>query len=71
MKQNGQTYALKVIDKEAIDNQGQQEQIVNEIRILESLKHPNIIELHGYFEDQKHIYLVMELSEEGSLYLKL
>lgn len=71
LKQNGQLYAIKIVDKEVLERCGLQEQLLNEIEIMEALKHPNIITLLGYFEDAKNIYLVMELSEEGSLYLKM
>ena len=31
-----------------------------EIHILKSLKHPNIIQLKGYFMDDENIYLILE-----------
>lgn len=34
--------------------------IENEIKILYSLEHNNIIKLYEHFEDEKHLYLVME-----------
>ncbi|CAE7334779.1 CPK2 [Symbiodinium sp. CCMP2456] len=38
-----------------------------EIRIMKSLDHPNILKLIDVFEDQRFIYLVMELCSGGEL----
>lgn len=35
---------------------------------MSSLDHPNIIKLFETFEDEKNIYLVMELCEGGELF---
>lgn len=48
-----------------------EEQLINEIHILNKLRHPNILQLKGCFEDQKNVYLVMELATEGSLFKKM
>ena len=47
------------------------DQVLNEILILDKFKHPNIIELQTYFEDSKHLFLVMELAERTNLFHKL
>ena len=33
--------------------------------------HPNILKLYHFFEDEQHVYLVMEYMEEGSLFEKM
>ena len=38
---------------------------------MTNLNHPNIVKLITYFEDQRNIYFVMELAEEGHLYSRL
>ena len=43
-------------------------QLENEINILAKCYHPNIIQLNAVFEDEKYIYLIMELANEGSLF---
>lgn len=35
---------------------------------MSSLDHPNIIKLYETFEDDKNIYLVMEVCEGGELF---
>jgi len=45
-------------DKESVDL---------EIQILKQLDHPNIIKLIDIFEDEKYLFLVIELMEGGEL----
>ncbi|KOB89139.1 calcium-dependent protein kinase 1 [Plasmodium falciparum Dd2] len=44
------------------------EEIYNEISLLKSLDHPNIIKLFDVFEDKKYFYLVTEFYEGGELF---
>ena len=46
-------------------------QINTEIKISDSVKHDNIIKLYDCFEDEDHIYLVLELAENAQLFTKL
>jgi calcium-dependent protein kinase len=48
--------AIKRIPKRHVKNQ---QRLVNEINILRTLDHPNIIRLFETFEDEKYLYLVM------------
>ena len=34
--------------------------IINELRVLKTLDHPNIVKLYEYFEDDKKIYALFE-----------
>ena len=43
----------------------------NEVRIMYSLKHPNVVQLFNHFEDEEKIYLVIEFCEGGQLYDKI
>eukprot|EP00939_MAST-03C_sp_MAST-3C-sp1_P002116 g2116.t1 len=40
----------------------------SEIRLLQSLDHPNIIKMYEAWESKKHVYLVLELAEGGDLF---
>lgn len=44
------------------------ERVRNEVSIHHQLRHPNILELHHFFEDPEKVYLVMELCLAGELY---
>lgn len=35
------------------------------------MKHKNIMELYGVFDDAEHIYMVMEFMQDGNLYGEL
>ena len=41
---------------------------MREINIMIELDHPNIIKLYEYYENEKNIYLIMELSTGGELF---
>jgi serine/threonine protein kinase len=53
-------YALKVLDKSKIVEYNQIEHVQSEIRILNAIKHPNIIRMHSLFKDNSYIYVLME-----------
>ena len=44
------------------------ERFRREIDIMKTLDHPNIIKLFETYEDQRYIYLVMELCDGGELF---
>ncbi|CAD2085436.1 CAMK/CDPK protein kinase [Plasmodium vinckei petteri] len=70
--------AIKVIKKSQFDKgrytddnkniEKFHEEIYNEISLLKSLDHPNIIKLFDVFEDKKYFYLVTEFYEGGELF---
>jgi len=62
------TYALKVVKKGVITKHAMEKQILNEVRIMYSLKHPNVVSLYNHFEDDDNIYLVIEFCDNGQLY---
>jgi serine/threonine protein kinase len=53
-------FALKVIEKSRILNKKQKKSLQNEIDIQRSLKHPNIVKLFDFFEDESKFYLLLE-----------
>jgi polo-like kinase 4 len=42
--------------------------VAKEIDIHFHLHHPSILELYTFFEDDRHVYLVMEICPNGELY---
>lgn len=62
--------AIKIIYKNNC-SQEEQDRIFNEITIMKALDHPNIIRIYEYFQDEKHIFIVMELAQGGELFDKI
>jgi len=58
-KDDGQMYAVKIIDKKAL--KGKEDSLENEIRVLKRLDHRNVVKLLEAYESRTCVYLVMEL----------
>ncbi|ORY94044.1 kinase-like domain-containing protein [Syncephalastrum racemosum] len=59
--------AIKVLSKAGLDPQQQDLQQL-EIDIQSSLKHDNVLTLHGTAQDQEFTYMIMELCDGGDLF---
>ena len=62
----GNCYAIKIVDKAKL--KGKEESLEGEICICNRLRHPNIVEVYEVYEDEKNVYLVMELESGGELF---
>ncbi|XP_050947911.1 CBL-interacting serine/threonine-protein kinase 1-like isoform X12 [Cucumis melo] len=69
--ENGQPFALKVLDKSKIIDLKFTHQFKREIRTLKLLKHPNIIRLYEVLASKSKIYMVLEYVNGGELYYKI
>ncbi len=69
-KSDGKEFACKVIDKKQIEMKfsGLLDQFYIEIKVLQMLKHPNIIFLEEAFDTPDRIYIVMETMQGGELF---
>eukprot|EP00201_Polytomella_parva_P011603 CAMPEP_0175073940 /NCGR_PEP_ID=MMETSP0052_2-20121109/20920_1 /TAXON_ID=51329 ORGANISM="Polytomella parva, Strain SAG 63-3" /NCGR_SAMPLE_ID=MMETSP0052_2 /ASSEMBLY_ACC=CAM_ASM_000194 /LENGTH=341 /DNA_ID=CAMNT_0016341963 /DNA_START=37 /DNA_END=1059 /DNA_ORIENTATION=+ len=63
---DGQTYALKEMDVRSM-NQAEKEDSINEIRLLASVQHPNVISYNEAFLDGNRLCIIMEYAPEGDL----
>ena len=63
-KLTSELYAIKHIKKSAIKHP---ERLKNEVSILVSCDHPNIIKIFEIFDDRKNLYIVMEQCKGGDL----
>lgn len=70
-KITGTLFALKKIFKSEIQSYNMIEQFTRELRIHYRLDHPNIIKLYTHFDDEYHLFLLMEYCEGGVLMNKL
>jgi len=68
----GHQVAIKEIDIWTMKKQNMIDRVRQEVKIHSQLKHPSILELYTFFEDCRHVYLVLELCHNGELlqYLK-
>lgn len=63
--------ALKVLYKDYVRSERVEGQVRRELEIHSNLRHPNIIRLYTWFQDETRIFLVLEYANYGELYEKL
>lgn len=66
-KETGECYALKAQGKKFIIDNGQKSYILNELRLMQQLEHPNILIMHCAMQDPKYIYFLLDLLPGGEL----
>ena len=71
-RQDNKIYALKTVDLSKL-NKKEQENSVNEVRILASVNHPNVIGYKEAFwdDDKSSLNIVMEYADDGDLHTKI
>lgn len=60
--------AIKILEKDKIQDNSDVNRIAKEIEILKKLRHPNIIMLYEIIETEKELYLIMEYANGGELF---
>lgn len=70
-KTTGETYALKILQKSEVVAFGQENNIMNEKRVLQSVNHPFILKLYSTYKDGDRLYMLLELVQGGELYTRL
>jgi len=66
-KRTGQVRAIKVVAKSSISPKDKN-QLMEEVRLLSNLDHPNIVKLYELVEDSKNFYIISELLTGGELF---
>lgn len=64
------SYAVKIVTKASL-NEEDEEALQQEIEILQSLEHPNIIKLFEVFRETDYVYLVQEMMVGGELFERI
>ena len=63
-----QQVAVKILDKQKIEDEVDLERIIREIEILKNINHPNIAQMYETFSTIHNFYLMMELVKGGDLF---
>ena len=63
-----QIVAVKILDKEKIEDEVDIERIIREIEILRSISHPNISQMYETYSTVHNFYLMMEFIDGGDLF---
>lgn len=69
--ETGESYAIKIIDKEQLAKEHMEEQLKHEVAVMKLLRHDNIVQLKEVMQTANHIYLVLELVTGGELFDKI
>ena len=73
-RDTGRQYACKIIEKKKFAlNHGSKrgEALMDEVKILQKLNHPHIIQIHDVYDTARHLYLILELVTGGDLFDKI
>jgi len=60
-------YAGKIIDKSTVTKLRARQKLRSEIQIHGSLRHPHIVRFEHFFEDEDHVYILLELCDAQSM----
>jgi serine/threonine protein kinase len=66
-----ENFALRIIDKQKLEEHGLLEDMKNEITIMRMLKHENIISVRDMFASHTRVFLVLDLMVGGNLQTKI
>lgn len=61
-RKDGSKAAVKVVERRNLAK-GDLENLRGEAALLAELDHPNIIKLYGWYEEEKTLYMALELCE--------
>jgi len=67
-KPSGMPYALKMLNKREIIGHHQVEGVIREKNIMTSINHPFVVNLICTFQDDQHLYMLIELVQGGELF---
>ncbi|GFP97084.1 cbl-interacting serine/threonine-protein kinase 3 [Phtheirospermum japonicum] len=69
--ENGQSVAIKILDKDAVLKHKMAEQIKREIEIMKLIKHPNVVRIEEVMGSKTKIFIVLEFVTGGELFDKI
>lgn len=66
-KESGEFFAVKIIKREGL-KASDDEAVMNEVAVVQSLDHPHIMHFVNFFEEPDYFFLVMELMAGGDVF---
>ena len=60
-------YAAKIVSKEKLEKDKSRQSIIEEINTQQSLDSPKVVKVKSYSEDNKNVYIILELCKNRSL----
>lgn len=69
-KENGEVYAVKVLHKDKIKKRNEVRHIMSErnvLKLIQSVKHPFLVELHFSFQTASKLYFVLSYVNGGEV----
>ena len=60
--------AIKILEKDKIQDQMDVDRIAREIKILKRIRHQRVIQLYQNIETEQDLYLIMEHANAGELF---
>jgi serine/threonine protein kinase len=57
--------AIKIIDKNSIEDSDDEVRIQREVEIMKKVRHPNIVYLYEIIETADYVYIISEYAEQG------
>lgn len=69
--QLGRSVALKIMRQRSSDQQGARQRFEREARVAATLRHPGIVAIHDFGEDEGRLFLAMELLHGSTLRRRL
>jgi serine/threonine protein kinase len=60
-------FAAKVVHKPSLKSSKQRQKLLSEIKIHQTMSHPNIVMFYSCFEDEENVYMILELCDNKTL----
>ncbi|KAJ8506090.1 hypothetical protein OPV22_006976 [Ensete ventricosum] len=67
----GNSFAIKILDKQQVLRHKMVEQIKREISTMKLIKHPNVVQIYEVMASKTKIYIVLEFVDGGELFDKI
>ena len=67
-RMTGEVRTVKKIHKSNLQTYEENQNIFNEVNILRSIDHPNVIKLYEFYQDDKNYFLITEYCNGGELF---